>query len=650
MGGAGDRSIFRTVLSWTIPAALLLIALLFWGNLLPRVERSVFGRAPILDEIYYLDQAALWANDSGPPDEAFFVTPLYPLVLALVGRHEGVPDSMVFAPGQLRGIRVFQILCWLGVVGLLRLTAGRLLDLEAGPARDLAVWLPALLFALYRPTVVYTVSVLLEMPLMLLLAGAAYLMVLLHDADRKGNHFPLILGLGVVIGLAGLLRGTALVLLAPGVWVAARRVTWSRALLTVAAALAVLTPAVIHNSRISGRVVGPTLNGGVNFYIGNGPQANGFYVAVVPGDWREDPAGRHFLKESLGTALPSLAEADRFWAREAWKTVAARPARAAGLWCKKVWLHLQGWEIDQLAPLDGWRRSIPVLNWLPVPYALLVVLALAGGVGRWSDGRVRLLAVCGLALVAGQSLFFVVSRYRVALVPLLCLLAVMGAREIARGNRRAVVAGVLGVLLVIPWGLAGTRSMWRAQAKANEALRWAEVGQEDDSGAASRRAESLYREALAENAEGPAPWLGLAALLVARGERAEADSLLSVGAAATPRNLDINKTLLALRLEDGRRTEALALTAAILSDYPRDPDTMHNRTILLAEAGLTAEAAALANQLVAAHPADARGYVDLGIILAREGRTDEARAVFVRGLEAVPDDSRLKRNLEILDR
>ena len=660
MKGPGGRIPSRISRGWIWPLTLAVAALVFWVVFLGQAENSVFGRVPILDEVYYLDQAAAWTGDSPGVSEPYFISPLYPILIALAGSGESVPDSRVFPPAQLRGIRLFQIGCWLGVVILLRLIARRIPGREMGPGwkNDLILWLPSILFALYRPAAVYTVSILLELPLLLLVTAAVYLMIRLADrSSGPGRGFVVPLVLGGVLGLAGLMRGTALLLLVPALVLAARSVVGRKdrigqVLLVMAAVLVVLAPAVIHNSRIAGRVTGPTLNAGVNLFIGNGPEANGFYVAVVPGDWRHDPAGREYLAERWGGPVPSLATADRIWGREARRTMAEYPARTAGLWLKKVWLHLQGWEIDQLTPLAGWRNAAPVLAWMPVPFALLVALGLGGAAGRWRDPRIRWLVATLVALVAGQSLFFVVSRYRLALVPVFCLLATVGLVEILRKNRWAVVVSILAVIVTVPWGLENTRNMWQAQALANEALRWAEIGDqgaEEESAPARETAENLYRESLTNNAAGPAPWLGLAALLVEDGQRGEAAEILAEGSRVTFRNLEINKVLLALWLEDGRRIEALELTGAILADHPRDADTLHNRTVLLAEAGRQEEALGVARELIGAHPGDARGYIDLGIILARAGRSREARAVFARGLAAVPGNPLLQRNLDLLE-
>jgi len=656
MTGAGEGYPLRPTRPWIWPLAVSAAALIFWVVFLGQAEDSVFGRVPILDEVYYLDQAADWAVGPVPPANPFFVSPLYPLLIVLAGGAGGVPDNRVYAPADLRGIRLMQVFCWCLVVVLLRLTAGRVLgrDLDPGWPRELVVWMPAVLFALYRPAAVYAVSILLELPLLALITGIIFLMTVLADPAEirrtRGRTLFLLLLLGLTLGLAGLLRGTALLLLVPAMAAAGTgSARWGRfgaALLVLAVALAVMAPAAIHNSRISGRLTGPTLNAGVNLYIGNGPQANGFYVAVVPGDWRRDPAGRHFLADRLGGPTPTLAEADRIWRDEAWRTITENPGRTAGLWLKKVWLHLQGWEIDQLTPLTRWRAAAPALAWLPVPFALVVALGLGGMAARWRHLQVRWWVAAVGVLVAGQSLFFVVSRYRLALVPVFCLLAVAGGLEIKRKNRGVILVTLLAVVVTIPWGLAETRQMWRAQALANEAVRWAEVAEAEDSAPARETAVELYRAALVGKAAGPAPWLGLAALVREGGQPEEAAVILTEGAAANPGNLEIKKVLMVLFLQDGRRAEALKLSGRILEDHPRDADTLHNRTLLLAEEGRPEEAMALARNLIAAHRTDARGYIDLGIILARTGQRDEARKVFEQGLAAVPGHPQLQHNLD----
>lgn len=645
-------------------------ALVFWTAFLPQAERSVFGRVPILDEVYYLDRAAELHGLFPPPDEPFFMSPLYPALIRLCGGAREVPADRVFAPADLRGIRVFQAACWLGIVVLLRWTAGKALPagrMKEGSGRhrwrrQAVVWTPPLLFALYRPGAIYAVSIMLEIPLTLCVTAVAALATIAPQEERPGARWIRSVrspGLGALIGGAALLRGTALVLLPlVAVWSwrqpggRARRATETGAML-LAAGL-VLLPPVWHNSRAAGRLLPPTLNGGVNLYIGNGPHANGFYVAAVPGDWRRDPAGKAFLAERLGLDQVSLPQADRIWTQEALKSIGQDPARVVALWAKKVWLHLQAWEIDQLTPLAAWSGQAVALRALMVPYGLIAGLGLFGlAAGPLGPAGRRWATLLG-ALVAVQSVFFVVSRYRLVLVPLLALLAGVGVRRCLSGpwGRRQVLsllvpAGLVS-LLITPWGLSGVQDLWRGMAKANEARRWAELGAAENQGPALERARGLYQEAVDQGAQGPAPWLGLGGVLKAQGRTAEAEQVLKEGSVTTGRDLDVDKAVISLLLEEGRAREALPWVQEVLARHPRDADTLHNAAVLLAETGAPAEALAAAEALVAGHPGDARGYVDLGVLLARQGRREQALEAFRRGLAAVPGHPDLERNLQVL--
>lgn len=671
-----------------ISAVILLAAGLFWGMLLVQAESSVFSRAPLLDELYYLDRAAELTGDhadpaTGPHSESrpYFMSPLYPLLVAATGAGRDVTESGVLPRGCLVGIRLLQIVCWFAVVLLLRRIAGRTYaqGLRPGAAREVLAWVPAILFAMYRPAAVFTLSVLVELPLLLLLTLSVDLIT---PGGYRRWRGPL---LGTILGLAILLRGTALFLVpvaigalatgpATGPATAALR---RRSVIGLLVALVlVLAPAAIHNSRLAGRLAGPTMNGGLNLYIGNGPQANGLYRNPVPGDWRKDPAGTAYLSQETGEPV-SVAEADLFWYDAAIESAKTNPLRFVRLYLKKIWLHFQGWEIDQLVPLAGWTGEAPLLRGLFVPWRVIVVLGLAGlgllaaggraveeSSGPETGPAARLWFWVLLSLLLGQSLFFVVSRYRLMLAPVLCLLAGAGlgagwdrpAMPTHSGRARwfIVAAGILAVVVSQPWGLGGVRELWAAQAKANQAHRWALLADVDSSidarEAANERAEQLYLEAMTGPATQAEWWLALALVQGARGDAAGAEATLSEAADEHPGDLDVQRMLLSLLLKQGRTEDAVVRAETLLQDHPEDAETLHNYVILLARSGRMEEALQTASELIDSHPQEAQGYSDLGVLLARAGRHGEARDAFERGLAAVPGDPALEKNLEVLNR
>lgn len=658
MSGAGGRDGGVLGRALIVGGGIVLLAIGYWTLALPRAEKTIFARVPLLDEIYYLDRAADLAGASTVDEsQPYFVSPLYPRLLSGVGVDSSVPENRVFQPADLRAVRVFQIGLWLGTALLLRLIAGRAFrdDDENRTLAEPWLWLPTLLFMSYRPAAIYSLTILLELPLVFLLT--CYLALLVFPRSR----WWVALGLGVVVGTATLLRGTAFALLPAALVILWRSSPGSRSrvrqigLLTLGA-LVVLGPAVVHNSRLAGRLCGPTLNGGVNLFVGNGPQANGFYVAAIPGDWRSDPAGREYLTEVLGRPAIDLAEADRFWMQAALDSMADAPFRTLALWAKKVWLHLQGWEIDQLTPLAGWARDVGWLRWLVTPYWMLVAAAIVGlWNGRGTGAPVVIWGGLLLLLIGTQSFFFVVSRYRLVLVPLLALLAAGAAGGLSRGSwsagrlfRQVFAPGLVACILVVPWGLGSVQEMWRTLADANEARRWAMVGEAEADAAALARAEMLYQRVLSTNPPTPAVWLGLAAVLDLQDDQRGREEILTRALLYAQGDLDIRKSLISLLLAQGRHQEALVQVTALLRDHPGDGDTLHNSVILLAESGRRAAALAAADRLIEAQPSDPRGYLDKGILLARAGRVDEARQAFASGLEACPEHPDLLKNLSLL--
>lgn len=563
-GAASRRQCLASAVAGVVAVALGIL-------LLVQAERSVFGRVPVLDEVWYLDRAAALQGLSAPADQPHFMSPLYPVLIKLAGSAHAVPADRVVAPAMLRGLRLVQLGCWLGLLVLLRAIAGRLLP-AATPRRGFLVWVPTLLAGLYRPAAVYAMAVLLELPLIFLVTLALWLLLGLAERRRPLPQAALV---GAILGCAGLLRGTAWVLVPLAAWWVGRRVrrgAWRGVLAVVVPAVLVAMPAAWHDTRIAGRPAGPVLNGGVNLLIGNGPAANGFYVAVIDGDWRADPAGTQQLAAQTGTAAVSVAEADRLWTRRAWNAMTAHPGRTLGLWLKKVWLHLQAWEIDQLTPLAGWTATVPVLRLWVVPWALVVVLGLVGAAdlaGRRPGGGWALVLATTGVLLAAQSVFFVVSRYRLALLPAFALLAAAGLAGLLARRRRAWVALPLALLLVVPWGLGGVRGQWRAMGLANEALRYRDLAVATGDAAARDRAEGLYRAALAAGAPGEAPWLGLAAVLEARGAVAASDSVLATGARRLPRAPGLQKARALRALAQGDAAAAEPLLRAVLSLRPR---------------------------------------------------------------------------------
>ncbi len=617
----------------------------------------------MLDEQQYLNEALqhsdgrLEEDSSGRP---FFMSPLYPRLLVMLGVGEDAADKLVFSAGYFRAVYWYQILLWLGTVFLLRLIAGRLFFAAIPPGRAFPrawlLWLPSVLFILYRPLAIYTMMVLVEMPLVFLVTLLLYFLI------ASPQHRLTAGAMGLTLGLAILLRGSMMVLI-PLVLLVLWRCKMPPLERSIRLGLfgvmlvVVIAAPVIHNSRLTGHLSAPSLNGGLNLYLGNGPQATGLGTSL-PGDWLNDPAGTAELARRLQKDSVTVAEADQLWRRLATEAMVEDPIRVLGLGLKKMHLQTQAWEMDQVTSLDGWRQEVPLLGVLFLPWWVLVIPAFWGLVSVVRNSPRNLLLIPAgalLSLMVFQSLFFVVSRYRMVLVPILCLLALAGILEAMRVVRtsgplaarllKAFPVLIVSILLVIPWGLNSVRSAWEPLTLANHAQRWAVLGSVEKDPLALQRAVEIYGASVDQWPDQSGPYLGYAAVLRELDRPAEADEIVEQGIQRVAANLDLRRELLAVHLAAGRLNQALDAGQRLLRDYPHDAETLHNVSVLLARRGQLDEAVVMARRLINAHPAQAQGYVDLGILLVRAGQVDQAREIFQQGLVANPGNPLLTKNL-----
>ncbi len=644
MAQPGTRPTVRLILG-----VLAIIALaLFWHFVWSDLDRTVLTRVPILDEAYYLREAAEISGGQWLPDDPFIMSPLYPyLVAATGGGREIGPDQVRIGPPPY-GTRILQVLLWLGTAVLLWQVARR-----HGPVRF--AWMAPVLWLLYRPGAVFASSTLLEVPLTFLVVAA-----LATATSRSALSCRWALAAGALVGAAALLRFHAVLLIVPVVWALlgagdepVHWRSWRRGAPAVLALLLLVLPVSVFNSVKAGRLAGPSLNGGINLYIGNGPEANGFFVTYRGFDAQADPSGRLFLSQRLGADIHDVAAADRAWTREAWRAVSDDPFRALGLWLKKLRLHFVDAEFSQISPLDSWAREAPALKLLPVPYG---VVAAGGLLGLFllglRDKRLRPWAIALLLLIAAQSVFFVVSRYRLILVPMLALFTSVAVSELwaRRGRHLAVGVGliIVCVLAVLPWGLDSSLRRLEAAGLVNEGVRWEHLG-DDGEQAAHDRALSLYRSALELDPAHPETYRAMARVQKGRGRLPESEDTLRRGLTAADPVDDVRRDLIALLLSDDRPDEAVDLMREHLSSHPEDTDMMHNYAVALAGIGHDDEAEVVAKKFMVTAPDDPRGYIDLGVIVARQGRLEEARAIFGEGLKHNPNDTRLLDNLDRIE-
>jgi Tfp pilus assembly protein PilF len=524
---------------------------------------------PLLDGEYYLGIAREWAEGRSGPEGAFYLAPLYPMLLLLMLRVVGESFGLLY---------LLQHVAVLGTAALCALTLRRLVDGPSGLAA-------AALLLLYGPALFFASRPLGESWSLLLLAGGLWLL-----ATREG---------GVSTALAGLLSGVAALarpnlLAVTLVW--AVREAWRRrplaaGLLLLGTALALL-PVTVHNGLASGHLVPISGNMGITLFHGNGEGAAGVYTPP----WRFGGALPVLQREATlqaslqsGRELDPI-EADRWWARRAVAERLRDPGGSVVLLGKKLGFLLAheelGLDYDPGLDRNPWRFGAPL------GFAVVLGLAAAGLVlvGFKGSGGWRVWGAVA-ACAATPLIFYMSSRYRLPTAVLLCLPAGVALpalwRELRRGpSRRTWIALAVGVACAagswaIPIGFTGEEL--RAGALANRAVAWKARG---DLAAAERD----LREALAFDPDtrrmaSVAALYTLGVVLDARGDAGGSEEAYVRALTIDPSHVESAANLAALLIRQQRAGGAIAALRTALAERPDHRPAWSNLVVALAALG-----------------------------------------------------------------
>jgi tetratricopeptide (TPR) repeat protein len=429
--------------------ALLLFALAWAVRLaaLGELSGTLLFEHPVVDGRRF----DLWAQSLAglrPAEEgAYFQAPGYPVFVAAIYSVWG---------RDLLAVRVVQATLGALACVFLALSGRRLGGRRAG-------WLAGLLLALYPQAVFHDLILQKTSLAVCFLCLTLFLATEVAAVRREQSALWRCLALGLAMGGLAQLRENAAILapllVAWVVWGRPGRLAQSaraRAQRVAAFGLALLlafAPATWANYRASGQLLPTTYNLGLNLWIGNNPDADGLFRAVETG-WvgpgQEQAVTVGVAERSLGRDL-SPREISRFWLRRTWEGVARDPGRWAWLMLEKIRLALNDAEPTDSDSPQAYAEESRVLGGLlrVLRWGLVFPLAAVGLVAGWREGRWRrewLLPGAFAALVFSLVVFFVLSRYRMMLVPPVLLLAGLGLGRLRRPASGSARAGQLALL------------------------------------------------------------------------------------------------------------------------------------------------------------------------------------------------------------
>jgi tetratricopeptide (TPR) repeat protein len=366
-------------------------------------------------------------------------------------------------------------------------------------------------------------------------------------------------------------------------------------LLLVAGLVLSVAPVTIRNAVRSGQWVPISTNGGINLYIGNNPNASET-VCIRPGT-REWEALVALPYEEGDVASPS--EAQSYFFRRVGVYLRQDPAGAVGGLLSKARQLINGREIPRNVDLYVFRehsRILGLLTWRWGPFAFpfgiigpLALLGLVVAVRRRGEGRY----LAGFVILYGLSLicFFPSSRYTVPMMPVILVLAFLGAggllalRTAPLRRRISTVAllliGIAGVNL--PVALPTDRVDFKPELHRHVGIGLQKRGR-------------------------------LGAALVQYGKALQADP-----AASDTHYYRGTALLAASRLDEAEPAFRTALS--LQADYP---EAMHDLAVVLHRQGRSGEAIVLLERAIELKPGYHGAMRNLAVALFAEGRREEA--------------------------
>ncbi len=576
------------------------------------------------DDVLYLDALRydVWARSIVFGEEAviepFFRAPLYPLFLALFYKVFGHDLSI---------IRFVQMLIGSATTVLIYLTAEVVFD------RKTAL-LSAVIWIFYGPAVYWAGEILIVTFIVFLDLSALYILV----TNSSRSVWWKWLAAGVLIGLSAIARPTILVF-APFVlvWILLQKrdsrtgeksPALAGALLFIFGLALPIAPVTITNFVDSGDFILISSQGGINFFMGNNPQADGKTAASperggIYGDYLDNAwvsSVRIAEKEEGRPLEPS--EVSRFWFREGLRYIADRPLEWMKLMLDKLGYFWSGTEVTNNEDTYYFRQFSTVLsllmwqNVISFPFGLVSPLALLGMIVAWRQrSGISVLSAFVLLYMTGVVLFFVCGRYRMPVIPVLVMFSsfslVWLAGAIRMRNWSRVVPAVTGLLLL--------------GAAANS-----------DFGSVNRRnrAQARYLTGWAYHQEG------------------QFDLALAQYEAANryfPRHLQVQNNRGLIHAERGEFERAIEAFRKAVDINPADPMPRFYLATAYLSAGRLREAAETYEQVLALDPGNPLAAYRAGAAYAEIGDREKAIELLSLCLRIDPTNRRARAALEELE-
>jgi Tfp pilus assembly protein PilF len=386
-----------------------------------------------------------------------------------------------------------------------------------------------------------------------------------------------------------------------------------------------LLPSILHNAAAGQELVLATTNWGQIYFIGNNADNPTGRFQELP-FVRSNPAYEQedFKAEAERRAGRTMdhGQVSRFWLGQGLRWSTGNPGTWLGVQWSKLRLFGGGYETPASLDYYLYSRRAPLLRLQLPAFGLLGPLGLVGTLLAFRRrGWPRLLAVYTVGASLSIVGFFVLTRFRMVIVPALCVLAAFAVVEIGRAyrdgkrERRWTRAAALTALLIVCFVFVN----FPVRATAD---RWS-----------YRVASALSLPTDLETTANAHFNLGVTH--AARDELIEAEAELRAAIAEGPQNkmrIELGKVL----ARQQRNDEAIEVYLDAARAEPNDYRIRHTLGLLHRRSGDTTAAEAAFREALGLEPRHTASAVRLGEVLLEQGRHREAADSFRHALRLNP--------------
>lgn len=287
------------------------------------------------------------------------------------------------------------------------------------------------------PIAIYFESELLVDSLFTMLFELSVLLFLFAREKRRYRYYSLT---GLSIGLAAITKPIILAMVPLFIiWIFIDRTSFKKSainiLIILTTILLSIAPVTLRHLVIADDFVLISSSGGVNFFIGNNPQADGMTATLPPplrNNW-EIQDTYHVAETECGQELKA-SEVSSFWYKKAMSWIVDNKVDFILLFIKKIYVWTKNVEISNNRNLTLFFDKLLILKLNPLNFGFifsLAVIAMIFLIGQKGGSRDRifliLLTACYIIVI---SLFFVNARFRLPAIPFIIILSGYGIEKI----------------------------------------------------------------------------------------------------------------------------------------------------------------------------------------------------------------------------